>query len=95
MTSISNGAVTHLGISFVLGAMVALTLIYNLWFCKFSNWLNCGFRSRFYGIDYWRKYETSTRLAPGLIGGKMQYQWIYWFAPILGAQLAIVYRLLS
>lgn len=30
MTSINNGAVTHLGISFVFGAMVALTLIYSI-----------------------------------------------------------------
>ncbi len=35
-------------------------------------------------------------LAPALVGGNMQHQWVYWFAPILGAQLAvIVYRLLS
>lgn len=35
-------------------------------------------------------------LAPALVGGNMQYQWVYWLAPILGAQLAVViYRLLS
>lgn len=35
-------------------------------------------------------------LAPALVGGNMQYQWVYWLAPITGAQLAVVvYRLLS
>lgn len=35
-------------------------------------------------------------LAPALVGGNMQYQWVYWFAPILGAQLAVIaYQLLS
>jgi MIP family channel proteins len=35
-------------------------------------------------------------LAPALIGGNLQYQWVYWVAPILGAQLAVVvYRHLS
>lgn len=35
-------------------------------------------------------------LAPALVGGNMQYQWVYWLAPISGAQLAVVvYRLLS
>jgi MIP family channel proteins len=35
-------------------------------------------------------------LAPALIGGNLQHQWLYWVAPILGAQLAvIVYRQLS
>ncbi|WP_045055177.1 MIP/aquaporin family protein [Aliterella atlantica] len=35
-------------------------------------------------------------LAPALVGGNMQYQWVYWLAPISGAQFAVVvYRLLS
>lgn len=35
-------------------------------------------------------------LAPALVSANMQYQWVYWLAPILGAQLAVVvYRLLS
>jgi MIP family channel proteins len=35
-------------------------------------------------------------LAPALVGGNLQYQWLYWVAPILGAQLAVVaYRHLS
>ena len=35
-------------------------------------------------------------LAPALIGGNLQHQWLYWVAPILGAQLAVViYRHLS
>jgi aquaporin Z len=25
-------------------------------------------------------------LAPALVGGNMQHQWVYWFAPIMGAQ---------
>jgi MIP family channel proteins len=35
-------------------------------------------------------------LGPALIGGTWKYHWIYWVAPILGAQLAIlVYRYFS
>jgi MIP family channel proteins len=35
-------------------------------------------------------------LAPALVSGNWQYQWVYWIAPILGAQLAMVtYRHLS
>ena len=35
-------------------------------------------------------------LAPALVGGNLQHQWLYWVAPILGAQLAVVvYRYLS
>jgi MIP family channel proteins len=34
--------------------------------------------------------------APALVGGIWQHQWVYWVAPILGAQLAVlVYRQLS
>ena len=35
-------------------------------------------------------------LAPALVGGLWQHHWVYWVAPILGAQLAgLVYRWLS
>jgi len=35
-------------------------------------------------------------LAPALVSGIWQHQWVYWVAPILGAQLAVlVYRQLS
>ncbi len=35
-------------------------------------------------------------LAPALVSGNLQHQWLYWIAPILGAQIAvIVYRHLS
>jgi MIP family channel proteins len=35
-------------------------------------------------------------LAPALVSGNLQHQWLYWVAPILGAQLAVVvYRHLS
>ncbi len=35
-------------------------------------------------------------LAPALVSGNLQHQWLYWVAPILGAQIAvIVYRHLS
>jgi MIP family channel proteins len=35
-------------------------------------------------------------IAPALVGGNWQHQWIYWIAPIAGAQLAMVtYRHLS
>jgi MIP family channel proteins len=34
--------------------------------------------------------------APALVGGMWQHQWLYWVAPILGAQLAVIaYRHLS
>lgn len=33
---------------------------------------------------------------PALIGGIWQHHWLYWVAPILGAQLAVlIYRQLS
>lgn len=35
-------------------------------------------------------------LAPALVSGNLQHQWLYWVAPIVGAQLAVVvYRHLS
>jgi MIP family channel proteins len=35
-------------------------------------------------------------IAPALVGGNWQHQWVYWIAPIAGAQLAMVtYRHLS
>jgi MIP family channel proteins len=35
-------------------------------------------------------------LGPALVSGLWQYQWVYWIAPILGAQLAVgIYRYLS
>jgi MIP family channel proteins len=35
-------------------------------------------------------------IAPALVGGNLQHQWVYWIAPIAGAQLAMVtYRYLS
>jgi MIP family channel proteins len=35
-------------------------------------------------------------IAPALVSGNLQHQWVYWIAPIAGAQLAMVtYRYLS
>ncbi|NEO03126.1 MAG: aquaporin, partial [Moorea sp. SIO3I7] len=35
-------------------------------------------------------------LGPALVAGIWQHQWIYWVAPIVGAQLAVIaYRQLS
>jgi aquaporin Z len=34
--------------------------------------------------------------APALVASMWQHQWVYWVAPILGAQIAvIVYKILS
>jgi MIP family channel proteins len=44
----------------------------------------------------WRSLSERESLAPALVGGNLQHQWLYWVAPILGAQLAmVVYRHLS
>lgn len=44
----------------------------------------------------WRSLSERDSLAPALVGGNLEHQWLYWVAPILGAQLAmVVYRHLS
>lgn len=58
--------------------------------------LTVGLEAAFMGSITGASMNPVRSLAPALVGGNMQHQWIYWFAPILGAQLAvIVYRLLS
>jgi len=58
--------------------------------------LTVGFEAACMGPITGASMNPVRSLAPALVGGNMQYQWVYWLAPITGAQLAVVmYRLLS
>ncbi len=70
VNQISQGAITHLGISLVFGSIV----------------------TAFTGASM----NPARSLAPALVTGLWQHHWVYWVAPILGAQLAgVIYRHLS
>jgi aquaporin Z len=58
--------------------------------------LTVGLEAAFMGPITGASMNPVRSLAPALVGGIWQHHWLYWVAPILGAQLAVmVYRPLS
>ena len=58
--------------------------------------LTVGLEAAFMGPITGASMNPARSLGPALIGGIWQHHWLYWIAPIFGAQLAvIIYRQLS
>jgi len=58
--------------------------------------LTVGMEAAFAGPITGASMNPARSLGPALVGGIWQYHWVYWVAPILGAQLAVVvYGVLS
>jgi len=58
--------------------------------------LTVGLEAAFMGPITGASMNPARSLGPAFVGGIWQHQWLYWLAPILGSQLAvIVYRYLS
>ena len=58
--------------------------------------LTVGLEAAFMGPITGASMNPARSFAPALVSGLWAYQWLYWAAPILGAQLAVVaYRQLS
>ena len=58
--------------------------------------LTAGLEAAFMGPITGASMNPARSLGPALVGGIWQHHWLYWIAPILGAQLAVlVYRELS
>lgn len=58
--------------------------------------LTVGLEAAFMGSITGASMNPARSFAPALIGGIWQHHWVYWIAPISGAQLAVwVYRQLS
>ena len=58
--------------------------------------LTVGLEAAFMGPITGASMNPARSLGPALVGGIWQHHWLYWIAPILGAQLAVlIYRELS
>jgi aquaporin Z len=58
--------------------------------------LTVGLEAAFMGPITGASMNPVRSLGPALVGGIWQHHWVYWIAPIVGAQLAVlVYRQLS
>ncbi|MEL6816206.1 MAG: aquaporin, partial [Cyanobacteria bacterium J06598_3] len=58
--------------------------------------LTVGLEAAFMGPITGASMNPARSFAPALVSGLWQHHWLYWIAPILGAQLAVgVYRYLS
>jgi MIP family channel proteins len=58
--------------------------------------LTVGLEAAFMGPITGASMNPARSLGPALVGGIWQHHWLYWIAPILGSQLAVmIYRRLS
>jgi len=114
---ISLGSVANLGAtlplnnnwmqSFVLETVLTFVLMFVIFgtgldrrcpkgFAGIAIGLTVGLEAACMGKITGASMNSARSFAPALIGGIWQHHWLYWIAPILGAQIAVfVYRRLS